>query len=161
MSEDFKPTQPEPEKLPFEAESPRGGGPDRRKRPTPFLSRYTFFGRRRENRRLDDPQKNYYVDRLGGRYWWVVAIILVMSVADALFTLNIHKTGRFMEVNPLLNAVIFDSRLFQLVKYLLTVLGILALCLHKFFTGVRELIIFLIVGYTLLNVYQIWLQLTN
>ena len=143
--------------LPFEGPE---RGEDRRKRPTPFLSRYTFLGRRRENRRLDDPQKNYYVDRLGGKYWGVVLAIMALSVFDAVCTLYQHRRGGVQEVNPLLNAVIFDSFLFQVVKYSLTIVGILALCLHKFFTRVRELIIFLIVGYVLLGIYQVWLLLT-
>jgi adenylate cyclase len=36
---------------------------DRRKKPTPFLSRYTFFGRRRTLRRKIDQEKGGYLDR--------------------------------------------------------------------------------------------------
>ena len=59
-------------------------GPDRRKRPTPMLSRFLFVGRRRGGRRGDE--KDYvYVDKPGG---WIVAAfvaLLVLSLLDAPF----------------------------------------------------------------------------
>lgn len=131
--------------------------PDRRQRPTPFLSRYTFWGRRKRNRRESDPQKNYYVDRIGGRYMAAIIVIFVLSVADSLFTVYHIEKGGVREVNPLLNAFLFNNAYFLIVKYILTLVGIIALCLHKFFTLVRELVIVLIVGYVILNIYQVWL----
>ena len=44
-------------------ESNRRALGDRRKNPTPLLSRYTFFGRRRRFRRKEDQEKGAYLDR--------------------------------------------------------------------------------------------------
>lgn len=131
---------------------------DRRKRPTPFLSRYTFWGRRKKHRRDTDPQKNYYVDRVGTGYGIVIIAIFILSVSDSLFTLYHLKRG-YREINPVLNAFLFNNFYFLAVKYILTLVGISALALHKFFLFVKELVIILIVGYAILNIYQVWLYL--
>ena len=127
---------------------------DRRKRPTPFISRYTFWGRRKAHRRTEDPQANYYVDRVGGKYWVVILLIIVLSVMDSLFTLYHIKRG-YREINPLLNAFLFHNYYFLAVKYVLTVIGIISLALHKFFIFVRELIVLLIILYIALDIYQV------
>ena len=127
---------------------------DRRNRPTPFLSRYTFWGRRKAHRRTEDPQANYYVDRVGGRYWGVIILIIILSVIDSLFTLYHLKRG-YREINPLLNAFLFHNNYFLGIKYLLTVIGIISLALHKFFIFVRELIVLLIILYIALDIYQV------
>lgn len=129
---------------------------DRRKRPTPFLSKYTFVGRRRESRRGDE-KYNYYVDRLGGRVWVVILIIIILSISDSLFTLHFLKKG-FREVNPLMNiAILIGKPAFIISKYIFTIIGILVLGLHKNFRFVRELMILIITFYVLLNTYHIWL----
>lgn len=129
---------------------------DRRKRPTPFLSRYTFRGRRRRARRSEEGY-NYYVDRIGGSVWVVIAIVFILSVTDSLFT--IHFLGRgFREINPLMNiAILIGKPAFIISKYIFTVIGILALGLHKNFIFVKELIALIITFYILLNGYHIWL----
>lgn len=129
---------------------------DRRKRPTPFLSRYTFVGRRRASRRGDE-KYNYYVDRLGGKAWFITLIIIVLSISDSLFTLHFLKRG-FREVNPLMNvAILIGKPIFIISKYIFTVIGILVLGLHKNFRFVKELIALIIIFYLLLNAYHIWL----
>lgn len=129
---------------------------DRRKRPTPFLSRYTFIGRRRTSRR-DDEKYNYYVDRLGSKVWVVILIIIVFSISDSLFTLHFLKKG-FREVNPLMNiAILIGKPAFILSKYIFTIIGILVLGLHKNFKFVTELMVLIITFYVLLNTYHIWL----
>lgn len=129
---------------------------DRRKRPTPFLSRYTFVGKRRVSRRGDE-KYNYYVDRIGGKVWGIILIIIILSVSDSLFTLHFLKRG-FREVNPLMNiAILIGKPAFIISKYVFTVIGILVLGLHKNFRFVNELIILIITFYALLNAYHVWL----
>jgi hypothetical protein len=127
---------------------------DRRTRPTPLLSRYTFFGRRKKVRRLTDPQKNYYVDRIGTLYFFAIIIIFILSIIDSVFTIYHLKHG-YAEINPILAKFVFNNLYFILIKYFFTIIGIVLLVLHKYFTGVRELVIFLIVLYTALDIYQI------
>lgn len=129
---------------------------DRRKRPTPFLSRYTFIGRRRASRRGEESY-NYYVDRLGGKVWGVIAIVFILSITDSVFTLHFLTKG-FQEVNPLMNIAIFIGKpAFILSKYIFTIIGILVLALHKNFRFVKELMALIITSYILLNTYHIWL----
>lgn len=129
---------------------------DRRKRPTSFLSRYTFVGRRRASRRGEE-KYGYYIDRLGGKVWGIILIIIILSVSDSIFTLHFLKRG-FREVNPLMNiAILIGKPAFIISKYIFTVIGILVLGLHKNFRFVKELITLIILFYVLLNAYHIWL----
>lgn len=129
---------------------------DRRKRPTPFLSKYTFIGRRRAARRVDE-RYNYYVDRLGGKVWVIIGIIILLSITDSVFTLHFLRKG-FHEVNPLMNvAILIGKPAFILSKYIFTIIGILVLGLHKNFRFVKELMALIITFYILLNTYHIWL----
>lgn len=129
---------------------------DRRKRPTPFLSRYTFVGRRRASRRGEE-RYNYYVDRLGSRVWVAIIVIIILSIADSLFTMHFLTKG-FQELNPLMNiAILIGKPAFIVSKYIFTIIGILVLGLHKNFRFVKELISLIITFYILLNTYHIWL----
>lgn len=135
---------------------PIGRKEDRRERPTPFLSRYTFVGRRRASRRGEE-RYNYYVDRPGSKVWGVIAIIFILSISDSLFTLHFLKKG-FQEVNPLMSiAILIGKPVFILSKYIFTIIGILILGMHKNFIFIRELITLMIIFYVLLNAYHIWL----
>lgn len=134
--------------------SPRKG--DRRKCPTPFLSRYTFVGRRRGARRGEE-KYNYYVDRLDKKTWTAIAIIIILSIADSIFTLYFLNKG-FREINPFMNVAIFIGKpVFIFSKYAFTIIGILVLGLHKNFRYVTGLITLMISFYVLLNGYHIYL----
>ncbi len=63
-------------------------GPDRRSRPTPFLSRYTFFGGRRRGggRRLGE-NSDVFVDQHGEGLFLVVLSIVTLNFLDAWFTI--------------------------------------------------------------------------
>lgn len=142
--------------MPEENEVTTERNSDRRKRPTPFLSRYTFKGRRTGQRR-EQEKYNYYVDRIGIRAWIIIGVISTLSVIDSIFTIYFLRKG-FIEVNPLMNiAIITGKPIFLLSKYALTVAGILVLALHKNFWFVKELITLILVMYLLLNTYHIWL----
>ena len=121
---------------------------ERRKDPTPFISRYTFSGKRRNNRRLDDPQKNYYVDRIGWKAWSFFILLGLFSIIDAAFTIYYVDNGHAREVNPIMAFyLVIGNFHFIIVKYTMTVVGALIICLHKKFSLVREL------AFTLLGVY--------
>lgn len=131
---------------------------DRRKRPTPFLSKYTFVGRRRAARR-EEEHYNYYVDRLGAKIWIIILIIVLLSITDSIFTLYFLAKG-FREANPVMNYAIFLGKpTFIISKYIFTIIGILVLALHKNFRFVKELIALIIIFYISLDVYHIWLLL--
>lgn len=105
---------------------------DRRKFPTRPFSKHIFKGKRRHARREEEDQ-NYYVDRYDAKYLALVLSILVLCVFDAYFTLKIiHYGGK--ELNPLM--IKFLDRFPEmslLVKYLITVICLIILLVHKNF----------------------------
>jgi len=74
---------------------------DRRQKPTPLLSRYTFFGRRSSFRRAKDQLRGGYVDRYGLKLLCFLFLIAGLNVLDVLFTIAIMESGG-REINPLI-----------------------------------------------------------
>ena len=111
---------------------------DRRRRPTPPLSRYLIVGGRRvKRRRIDDPPA-YYVDRLGAGVWLVLLLIFLFQVLDANLTLY-HLQRGGIELNPLMGHLISTGeRTFFVVKLGIAALGLLFLGIHKNFPMVRS-----------------------
>ena len=73
---------------------------DRRKKPTPMLSRYTFFPVGEVSfRSREDRLRGGYVDRYGHRLFTVLIGIVVLNIFDALFTHMILDCGG-TELNP-------------------------------------------------------------
>jgi uncharacterized protein DUF5658 len=127
---------------------------DRRRRPTPMLSRYVFWGRRRGGRRAGE-QVRIYVDRPGP--WVITACVLLvaLSIADAHVTLRILSAGG-QEVNPVMRRVLaLGDGPFVFVKIALTVLGALVLCLHKTWPLGRACLWLALGGYGLLTAYHL------
>ena len=78
---------------------------DRRHRPTPMFSRYTFFGGRRQQARREHEREGSFVDLHGTRVFLVVMAIVVLNLADAWFTLLFLSYGG-QELNPFVQAVL-------------------------------------------------------
>ncbi len=134
---------------------------DRRKKPTPPISRYTFRGRRRGSRRASDPRWNYYVDRPGTAAWLSVGLLVLLSSLDAIFTVHLLKMGGY-EMNPFMRFILrFGHGPFLAVKYGLTGLGAFILLIHKNFYlwsptfSVRNIVRFFIGMYLALVVYEV------
>ncbi len=140
--------------------SPDRRATDRRRRATPILSRYTFFGGRRAGERRGGGE-GQYVDRYSPRLAAALVAIAVLCAVDAVFTLlYIAKDGK--EANPVMRALIdaTQPRSFLVVKCLVTNLGLAVLCLHKNFRFVRPMIGMLLFIYSALFMYHIYLAAT-
>lgn len=135
----------------------RRQGVDRRSRPTPLLSRYTFVGgRRRACRRAEDPVF-YYVDRIRGRLAAALAAIFVFHVLDAVLTLG-HISRGGAELNPLMDALLqVDARLFVFVKLGLAGAGLFVLGLHQNFPYTRHAVVGLFLVFLGLVGYHLFL----
>ncbi len=135
-------------------------GPDRRRRPTPMLSRYTFFGgRRRGVRRAEDPQE-VFVDRYGKGVISAVLALVLLNLADAFFTLLFLAHGG-QELNPLVDEVLkFGPEAFILLKTL--GIGVCAafLTLTKNFRAARIGLWVVLSGYSLLLCWHLLLLAT-
>ena len=124
--------------------------PDRRRRSTPALSRWTLFdGRRRGGRRADE-RKNVYVDRYHPWEGALVLLIVVMCAVDLLLTLDVVRAGG-EEWNPIMRlALDVGVWPFVIVKLLLTGAGMLFLLVRVRFRGMRAVLVVITLLYALL-----------
>ena len=131
---------------------------ERRRRPTPILSRYTFFGRRRGGRR-DTESSNIYVDRYSAREWTLVAGIFVLSMLDLVFTL-VHLNAGGREANPVMEFFLRwgGQDAFSIAKFMFTVVGLLVLLVHVKFSRVRSLLRFAFIVYGLLFFFHLYVM---
>jgi hypothetical protein len=110
---------------------------DRRKEPTPILSRYTLFGRRSSFRRAKDQLRGGYVDRYGLELLCLLLLIAGLNVLDALFTIAIMESGG-REINPVVRWAIdsYGDKAWTL-KFAAVSCGMILLCLHSHFRLAR------------------------
>ena len=130
--------------------------PDRRKKPTPMLSRYAFFrGRRSRFRRREDRLCGGYVDRYGHRLFSVLLGIVVLNIFDATFTHVILDCGG-TELNPVAGwAITMFGNHFIVWKLAVIGLGLLLLCLHSKYRLAKAVIAMTVILYSGVVVYQI------
>jgi hypothetical protein len=130
---------------------------DRRNRPTPGLSRYTFFGQRKTIRRKRDQQEGGYVDRYSSSLFFFLVAIVGLNVLDAFLTLLILDLKGW-EANPVVQSVIdLYGTEFWIWKFFIVSVSLALLCLHSTFRLVREIIIAIGCLYTMVVAYQIFL----
>ncbi len=133
--------------------------PDRRKHPTPMLSRHTFFGRRTGFRRKADRQRGGYIDRYHPALLFLLLLITGLSALDSAFTITILDRGG-QELNPIVGSVIelYGDR-FWIWKFALVSGCLVLLCLHSKFKQTQTLLIAVCSIFLALLSYQICLIL--
>lgn len=110
---------------------------DRRARPTPRFSRFTFAGGRRGAARRASERAGAFVDLYGSPLLLLIGWIALMNVLDSFFTL-MHLQAGGTEVNPVADALLRTGRIsFVLGKCVLISLALLVLCVHKNFRLAR------------------------
>jgi len=112
-------------------------GPDRRRAPTPMLSRYSFVGGRREAGRRLGEAENIYVDVYSPRLILLLLLFFSLTVVDSVSTLiYLGKGGR--ELNPIAQWLIDQGGMFFVTaKGVLSGLCLLFVMLHKTFKPAR------------------------
>ena len=105
----------------------RRSGMDRRRK-SPFNRRSLFWGGRRESgRRYTDRQRPLLADRYQQSLFGVIALILFLSVIDAILTLFLINHGA-IELNPVMAFYLdLGPYTFLWVKYALTCAGLMIL----------------------------------
>jgi hypothetical protein len=133
-------------------------GPDRRQRPTPALSRYTFFGgRRRSGGRRAHENDGSFVDVHGAGLFLVVLAVIALNFLDAWFTMYFLSLGG-EELNPVMDAVIREGTLpFILAKSVGIGICVAVLTIAKNFRFARLGLAVVLVGYALLFGWHMWL----
>lgn len=131
---------------------------DRRRRPTPILSLYTFKGRRKGARRKGE-EKNIYVDVYELKVAVAVIAILVLSILDGFFTfVFLEKGGK--ELNALVDWLIHrGAQEFFVVKAWLTGIALVFLVIHKNFVFVKKALFIILFFYALLFFYHLFIQI--
>jgi hypothetical protein len=141
----------------MEEEKNRRSHVDRRKKPTPRWSRFTFFGRRRAFRRKTDQEKGGYVDRYSYILFFLLVLILGLNILDSLFTMMIIDLGG-QEFNPLVRSFIeLHGDMFWIWRFVIASVALILLYLHRGFIMVRRMIIAIGSIYVVIMVYQIYL----
>ena len=132
---------------------------DRRRCPTPILSRYTLWGgRRKKPRRRGDKKNHLFVDLYSTRLLVAVLFLLSLSCVDAFLTLELINKGVVYEVNPIM-AFFLDKGAFQfsLVKFVITSLSLIVICLLKNVNITRICLPIIIKIYLIVVVYELYL----
>jgi uncharacterized protein DUF5658 len=143
---------------PSTKDADRRGPVDRRRHATPMFSRYTLFGGRRAGDRRAPGAINSYVDRYPVVVAGALVAIALLCALDAVFTMmHIQKGGG--EANPVMDALLdrVSPRTFLVVKCAVTNLGLVVLCLHTNFRFVKPVIWLLLVAYSALFAYHVYL----
>jgi hypothetical protein len=134
--------------VPDETSTPRGS--DRRKKPTPVLSRYWLRGRRRGGRREGEAE-DIYVDRPSRKEWLLFGAILGLASLDGIWTL-LHLERGVEEANPLMAwfLEVGGSPAFAAAKFGVTIVAAAFLLLHARFRAARRLMPWVVVIYAAL-----------
>ena len=130
---------------------------ERRKQPTPALSRYTFLGERKRFRRKIDQQKGGYVDRYSSRLFFFLTLIVGLNVLDAFFTMIVIELNG-VEMNPIVLSVMhLYGNNFWIWKFALVSFCLILLCLHIRFRRVKVAVVSISFVYLAVVLYQILL----
>ncbi|MBU0753783.1 MAG: hypothetical protein KJ645_01495 [Planctomycetes bacterium] len=134
-------------------------GPDRRRYPTPALSKYTFFGGKRFNHRRIQEAHGAYVDLYSRSLVIFLLIFFSLTVLDSVSTLiYLEKGGR--EFNPIAQWMIDQGDVFFILcKGIMTAICILFIMVHKNFKYSRVAILTGFSFYFFLSIYHIVLQI--
>ncbi|MBC8368962.1 MAG: hypothetical protein H8E25_03095 [Planctomycetes bacterium] len=131
-------------------------GPDRRQQPTPFLSRYSFFGGKRGEG--GSPESSYY-DFYPLWTWIVLTSFLMLNLLDAHFTLIYLQRGG-EEANPIAVQLLASGMwAFIGVKAFGVGLGAVIFCILNDFKNARIGVFAALLFYQLLLLYHISLYL--
>lgn len=122
-------------------------GSDRRRQPTPMLSRYAWFGGRRVAGRRRWERSNIYVDQHGPTLLSVVLALTALNFLDAYFTILFLSYGG-QELNPVVDSLLtFGPWPFLLAKSLGVGLCVGFLTVTKNFVAARVGLGALTLGY--------------
>ena len=131
--------------------------PDRRKRPTPFISRYSFLrGHRKIIRREEDKKKYAFVDLYSTRLFILLLVLSALSIADSYFTLSLIKENLAVEINPIMAFFLErGSTPFVLSKYLITTIPLFILCICKNRPITRLLVVSIVFIYLFIIMHEL------
>ncbi len=130
---------------------------DRRNQPTPGLSRFTLWGRRKSFRRKEDQDRGGYIDHFHPVLLLLLTLVVGLTVLDALFTMMILDDGG-REINPIVDSVIqLYGDKFWVWKFIIVSISLILLCIHSKFRLVMPVILGVAIINAMLILYEILL----
>lgn len=141
-----------------EGESRGYQGPNRRQRPTPILSRWSFLGGRRgAGGRRDGENERAFVDLYPLRDWIILTSFLFLNLLDAHFTLIYLQRGG-EEANPVAVGMLhLGMGSFIFLKGLGISAGAIFFCLLRNWKNARFGVLVVLFLYQVLLVYHLLL----
>ena len=143
------------------ADTGRRCSTDRRRCPTPIISRFTFRGgKRRHIRRGDEKRKHLFVDLYSKRLLIAVVAVLLLSCIDAYLTLTLIERGVVIEANPFMAYLMnYGVMPFTITKFIVTASALIILCLFKNVRITRIGLPIAINIYVLVVIYECYIYL--
>ena len=87
------------------------------------------------------------MDRYDHSLFIALLLVVLLSVVDGYFTI-FHVGRGAQEINPLMSFLLgYSDRWFFILKYLLTVIGVLIFCIYQNLLVVRAMLAFVLVFY--------------
>jgi hypothetical protein len=133
---------------------------DRRRRTTPFISRYTLTGgRRRTVRRITDRGRHILVDFYSPRLMVALLAVLVFNYIDSYMTLTLLQKGLVFEANPFMSFHLENGiSPFVINKGLITAASLIILCIFKNFKFARIGLALSLIAYGSIVVYEFYIS---
>lgn len=137
----------------------RRRGEERRSRPTPMLSGYSFIrGKRRHVRRVSDRSAHVFVDRYSSWIFASCITLLILSLTDAYCTLLLIESKRCVEANPIMAFYLsLGDRTFITMKVFFTATGVCVFLLCKNYATASVALLSSIALYVLIIIYELYL----
>ena len=127
---------------------------DRRRHPTPALSRYALEGERRSLRRKEDRKTGGYVDRYSPTLFICLLSIVGLNILDGFQTMMLLDLGGW-EVNPIVHSAMqLYGDNFWIWKFFIASASVVFLCLHSKFRKAKPIIAFLAILYIVIVFYH-------
>jgi len=130
---------------------------DRRKQPTPFISRYAFSGgQRKTTRRETDREKYNFVDVYSPHLFLTLLLLLILNISDGYLTLVLIKENIAAEINPIMAFFLeYDNSSFFMVKCLITSVPLFIFCICKNFSLAKASLASVIIIYLSIITYEL------
>ncbi|UCF86673.1 MAG: hypothetical protein JSV71_04095 [Nitrospiraceae bacterium] len=129
---------------------------DRRRKTTPFISRYTFNGGRRKTvRRITDRGRHLLVDFYSPRLMITLLAVLIFNYLDSYMTLILLQKGLVIEANPFMSLHLENGiSPFVINKGLITAASLTILCIFKNFRFARIGLVLSLIAYVSIVLYE-------
>jgi hypothetical protein len=135
-------------------------GPDRRAKPTTFVNKHMFTGRRKTVPENIRELAGGFVDRMPKWVLTCVCAYLALSMVDTVLTWVMVSSGKVVEMNPLLRPLIGRHAIrYIVVKNGLTLASIFVVARFHLFQLGRVVLPLNVAMYVVLDVYWVWLLL--